>query len=115
MNPSDPHQAAKPWERCQEHGPAQPRVWACPACLVELRNWRAANEPRLQALEGRVRELELAEEGAREAFGQVVQQKHDAQAECQRLSTLLAAAHTQIHALARGSASGMATPFKPGA
>ena len=27
----------KPWERCGIHGPAEDRVWACPACLVELR------------------------------------------------------------------------------
>lgn len=27
----------KPWERCSIHGPAEDRVWACPACLVELR------------------------------------------------------------------------------
>ena len=27
----------RPWEKCKEHGFAQPRVWACPTCLVELR------------------------------------------------------------------------------
>ena len=29
--------SVRPWEQCREHGPAQPRVWACPNCLVQLR------------------------------------------------------------------------------
>ena len=40
--------------------------------------------------------LLLAEEGAKEAFGHVVQQKQDAEAECKRLRQLLDAAHAQI-------------------
>lgn len=47
----------RPWEKCKDHGPAQPRVWACPACLVELRK---ENE-RLRA---RVLELEAVHEDA---------------------------------------------------
>lgn len=39
--------SVRPWERCREHGPAQPRVWACPTCLVQL---RAENERLREAL-----------------------------------------------------------------
>jgi hypothetical protein len=44
----------------------------------------------------RLQELEAAEEGAKEAFGVVVQEKHDALAECQRLHTLLGAAYADL-------------------
>ena len=30
--------SVRPWEQCREHGPAQTRVWACPTCLVQLRD-----------------------------------------------------------------------------
>ena len=30
----------KPWEKCGVHGMAQPNVWACPKCLIELRRDR---------------------------------------------------------------------------
>lgn len=32
-----PTRKLAPWEKCREHGPAEPGVWACPTCLVELR------------------------------------------------------------------------------
>ena len=43
-----------------------------------------------------IESLNLAEEGAQESFGHVVQQKHDAEAECKRLRVLLDAAYEQI-------------------
>jgi hypothetical protein len=45
--------------------------------------------------------LKLAEEGAAEAFGVVVQEKRDALSECARLRELLGAAHEQIRRMAR--------------
>ena len=47
-------------------------------------------------LRGDVEVLKLAEEGAKEAFGHVVQQKHDTEAECKKLRTLLDSAHETI-------------------
>jgi len=43
-----------------------------------------------------VLEMDAAEEGAKEAFGVVVQEKHDALAECKRLRTLLEAAYADL-------------------
>ena len=40
-----------------------------------------------------VQQLQAAEEGAKDAFGVVVQEKHDALAECKRLRALLDAAY----------------------
>ena len=53
-------------------------------------------------LHAKVASLEAAEEGAKEAFGVVVQDKHDAQAECARLRELLTSAHAQIRKMADG-------------
>lgn len=123
----------RPWEKCAEHGPAQPNVWACPACLVELRRWKSTHAPRLDALEAlltvaqresaqgresretleseraanallteQVQQLELAEEGAKEAFGVVVQEKRDLEKEVRRLTELLAGAHQIIREYANG-------------
>lgn len=47
--------------------------------------------------------LNAAEEGAKEAFGVVVQEKQDALAECKRLRVLLAAAHAQIRSFYLGT------------
>ncbi len=52
-------------------------------------------------LSARVQELEAAEEGAKEAFGVVVQEKHDAMTECGRLRTLLDAAYSSEARLRR--------------
>ena len=43
-----------------------------------------------------IEQLKLAEEGAKEAFGHVVQQKRDLEAECKRLRRLLDGAHDTI-------------------
>ena len=50
----------------------------------------------------RVRLLELAEEGAKEAFGVVVQKTRDLEKEVQRLTDLLAGAHRSIREYASG-------------
>jgi hypothetical protein len=50
-----------PWERCGEHGPAAPRVWACPACLVELRSELAAERAARQDAQ---RQLERMQDDA---------------------------------------------------
>ena len=62
-------------------------------------NWNAkisgaAAELRRQAAE--IERLTATEEGAKEAFGVVVQDKRDALAECKRLRQLLADCHSQI-------------------
>ena len=43
-----------------------------------------------------IEQLRLAEEGAKEAFEVIVQDKHDLLAECKRLRQLLDSAHDQI-------------------
>lgn len=43
-----------------------------------------------------IEQLRLAEEGAKEAFGHVVQDKRDLEAECKRLRELLDGAHEII-------------------
>jgi hypothetical protein len=53
-----------------------------------------------EPLRARISELEAAEDGAKEAFCVVVQQKHDAQHEAAHLRALLDSAHAQIHRMA---------------
>ena len=53
-------------------------------------------------LRAKIEALELAEEGAKDAFGHVVQQKRDLEAECKRLRGLLDAAHADIRRMAQG-------------
>lgn len=55
-----------------------------------------------KVLRQQVASLVAAEEGAKEAFGVVVQENHDAQAECGRLRDLLTSAHAQIRKMADG-------------
>ena len=71
---------------------AQQEAHGAREAIATLASEREANA----ILTERVRLLELAEEGAKEAFGHVVQQKHDAEAECKRLQGLLAAAYADI-------------------
>lgn len=52
-------------------------------------------------LRARVAELEATEEGAKVAFGHVVEQKRAAEKECMRLQGLLAAAYADIRRLSR--------------
>ena len=59
--------------------------------------WTAAGmSAYAKKLEGENEQLRLAEEGAKEAFGHVVQQKRDLETECKRLRTLLDSAHDMI-------------------
>lgn len=61
----------------------------------------------LAKLRERIRELELAEEGAQEAFAAVVEQKRQLEAECTRLRGLLDVAYETIRRQATGyNASG---------
>lgn len=60
---------------------------------------RCADSAEIAELRERVRLLELAEEGAKEAFGHVVQQKRAAEAKCKKLEGQLAAAYEQIRVL----------------
>jgi hypothetical protein len=59
-------------------------------------------EDKLAVERERVRLLELAEEGAKEAFCVVVQKKRDLEKEVQRLTDLLAGAHRTIREYACG-------------
>lgn len=63
----------------------------CPACVAMME---------VDHLHARVLALEATEIGAKEAFGVVVQQKHDIEAECRRLRELLESAHAQIRRMA---------------
>ena len=56
---------------------------------------------RADMAEAKILALTLAEEGAKEAFGHVVQQEHDAEAECKRLRQLLEDAHASIQRMSR--------------
>lgn len=56
----------------------------------------AAAEAELDTLRAEVERLNLAEEGAAQAFGDVVQQKRDLEAEVKRLQSLLDGAYASI-------------------
>lgn len=59
--------------------------------------WKRARWARLvRAQDAEIEHLKLAEEGAKEAFRHVVEQKHAAEAECLRLRGLLDDAYAQI-------------------
>lgn len=62
-----------------------------------------SNETLVLELRAKVRELELAEEGAKEAFGHVVQQKRDLEAECNRLRGLLDSAYASIRRMGQAT------------
>ena len=53
----------------------------------------------IRALKKKVRDLELAEEGAKEAFGHLVDEKRELEKECRRLGSLLQDAYSQIKKL----------------
>lgn len=55
-----------------------------------------SNEALILELRAQIRDLELAEEGAKEAFGHVVQQKRELEKECGRLRELLDGAYASI-------------------
>ena len=63
---------------------------------MELRTQAA----RIAELEAEVEQLQLAEEGAAHAFGDVVQQKRDLECEVKRLQSLLDGAYASIRARA---------------
>ncbi len=62
------------------------------AALEDVERWKKAAESNIEENVG----LRLAEEGAKEAFAHVVQQKRDFEAECKRLRGLLDGAHDTI-------------------
>lgn len=55
-----------------------------------------------EPLRAKIKSLELAEEGAKEAFGHVMQQKRDLEAECKKLRGLLDSAHEIIRSGSKG-------------
>ncbi len=65
------------------------------AALEDVERWKKAAESNIEENVG----LRLAEEGAKEAFAHVVQQKRDFEAECKRLRGLLDGAHDNLHPL----------------
>lgn len=62
-----------------------------------------SNETLVLKLRAKIRKLELAEEGAKEAFGHVVQQKRDLEAECNRLRGLLDASYASIRRMSQAT------------
>ena len=62
------------------------------AALEDVERWKRSAELNIEENVG----LRLAEEGAKEAFGHVVQQKRDLEAECKRLRRLLDGAYDTI-------------------
>ena len=75
--------------------------------LMNVRSIAASRLPKqdLQTIEDAIeaiKQLELQEEGAKEAFGAVVQDKRTLEKEVQRLTGLLAGAHQIIREYANG-------------
>lgn len=75
----------------------------------------------LRSMHAEIEQLRLAEEGAKEAFGHVVQQKRELEAECKRLRGLLDGAYDTIrrnaathNAIGQGSAACGASPAPQG-
>lgn len=71
----------------------------CPHGQLARACERCADAAEIAELRERVRLLELAEEGAKEAFDHVVQQKRAAEARCRKLEGQLTAAYAQIRVL----------------
>jgi len=69
--------------------------------LAQALDWIAELGAMVLNLADRVQALELAEEGAKEAFGHVVEQKQAAEAECAKLRGLLDAAYSDIRRAAQ--------------
>lgn len=75
-------------------------------CLDEIERLRAearGADALREKLAG-IEQLRLAEEGAKEAFGHVVQQKRDLEKECKRLRGLLDGAYETIRRQAHNAA-----------
>lgn len=68
-----------------------------------LERWNKRNNQYDAADE--IKQLRLAEEGAKEAFGHVVQQKRDLESECNRLRRLLDGAYDTIRRKAHNAGS----------
>lgn len=97
--------AAGPLEASVGQLPGGMRLTVVERC--ELNDWKdACVDAAITRTEAvwreRVRLLELAEEGAKEAFGHVVQQKRDLESECKRLRALLDGAYESIRDYASG-------------
>ena len=78
----------------QSKGPG----WSEASVLATVRAVLAAQGDATATLRQRVAELEAAEEGAKEAFGHVVEAKQSAQRECERLRSLLEGAYAMVRA-----------------
>ncbi|GAB3358915.1 MULTISPECIES: hypothetical protein [Giesbergeria] len=74
-------------------------VWALMSSGPDMQKTSAAESAKLRE---RIRELELIEEGAQDAFAAVVEKKRQLEAECARLRKLLDGAHETIRKQASG-------------
>lgn len=74
-------------------------AWALMSSDPDMQKTSAAESAKLRE---RIRELELAEEGAQEAFAAVVEQKRQLEAECTRLRGLLDGAYATIRRQSTG-------------
>jgi hypothetical protein len=91
------------WYECQPFPRSAPRDFMIGLIPAQRRVLQSDDQilEALNSLQARVQELEAAEEGAKEAFGVVAEEKHYFQAECKRLQELLNSAHAQIRRMAR--------------
>ena len=92
FNRPKPSEDDGPWE-----GGHFIRVDYLPAFINVIAAAGVSTEP----LRARIAELEATEEGAKVAFGHVVENKRAAEKECMRLQGLLAAAYADIRRLSR--------------
>lgn len=81
----------------------------CPHAMRARQLWAAWRDraalaaDATRSLQQEVERLKLAEEGAKEAFGHVVEQTRDLDADCKKLRQLLGVAHNTIMTMARST------------
>ena len=73
------------------------------AALLRRQNPDCEIAANMEAASDMLEKLRATEEGAAEAFGHVVQNKRDLEAECKRLRELLAGTHAQIRSFYLGT------------
>jgi hypothetical protein len=73
------------------------------AALLRRENPDCEIAANMDAAADMLEKLRATEEGAKEAFGHVVQDKRDLEAECKRLRELLAGTHAQIRSFYMGT------------
>jgi hypothetical protein len=93
------------WYECQPFPRSAPRDFMIGLIPAQRRVLQSDEQlfDVLTKLQARVQELEAAEEGAKEAFGVVVEEKRYFQGECKRLQELLNSAYAQIRRMARAA------------